>query len=105
MIRAGRMDRRIELQRATETRDAEAGVVRTWSTYATLPAAVTPVSGSEGLKNQLPQASRTAIFLIRYRPGVLVTDRILFGGVPWDITFIAEQGRREALELTATATT
>lgn len=41
--------------------------------------------------------------LLRWVPGVAVSDRILHGGKVWNIVAIAEIGRRKGLELRAVA--
>lgn len=45
--------------------------------------------------------SNNAVFLLRWVPGVAVSDRILHGGKVWNIVAIAEIGRRKGIELRA----
>lgn len=44
-----------------------------------------------------------AMFVIRWLPGVAVSDRITHGGKVWNIVALAEIGRRRGLELRAVA--
>lgn len=104
MIRAGDLDRRISIQRATLAEDPTFGeMVATWSTVATVSAAVRQVSGREFLSAEVTAAERRAVFVIRYRADVLTTDRVVYLGHPFDIREVREIGRREGLEIHAEA--
>ena len=101
MLNAGQMDRLIVIQRSTATRDTVGQEIVTWSTHATVWAHVTPIGGSELLKNQRDVAPLTSKFVIRYISTITEKDRISYDSRYWDILAIRELGRREGMELTA----
>lgn len=102
-MRAGRLDRRIKILEETITTTPEGAPSRAWAVVAMPWAEVIPVGGKERLQAPQTIAERTARFRIRYRPGVHESMRIEHDGMLWGITGIAEVGRREGLELTASA--
>lgn len=108
MIRAGSLDRRIEIQRATESRDDLNNVVLTWATLRTVWAAKADVRDGERWAAMEVGAEVTTRFTIRWSPYVADVnpkDRIRYGGRTYDIVAVKEIGRREGLEITATART
>ena len=101
-IPAPRFNRIVQLQRAEITRDSTFGSeVETWVDVAEVWASVNQTGTSEKFENDAHRAiaKRSAQITIRWRPGVLETMRVLFGGLIWDIEGIAESGRREGLKL------
>ncbi len=103
MIQSGKLQHRIELQRVTETLGPGRQPVQSWATYATGKAELRQAGLSEFLTSYGEGTSNTAVFLIRWIPGVSVSDRIIHGGKVWNIVAIAEIGRRRGLELRAVA--
>lgn len=101
MIRAGRKDRKITIQRATEARDAIGGVTETWSDHLVLWAEVVPVSGKEALEYDRNVSSRTSRFIVHFLDDITREDRISYDGDSWNIRFLRELGRRRELEITA----
>ena len=100
MIRAGDLDRRVSIQRATMDEDPTYGErVATWSTVATVAAAVRQASGREFLAADVIASERKTVFIIRWRADVLTTDRVVYLGEPFDIAEVREIGRREGLEI------
>ncbi len=109
-INAGDLRYKIIIERKTVSRDAAGGEVATWSTLLTASASVEPVGGAElaamaagassgilGLYATLPVK-----FVIRYRSGVLQTDRILYNSEHYDIININNMsGRKIRLEIMA----
>ncbi len=99
---SGQLDRRIQLQAPTVTRDSDYGAatVTSWTTVATVWAKRT--EGGAGLNTQAEQrvASRTVQHLIRYRSDVLPTWRIVDGARRFRLTGPGlEVGRRVGLLL------
>ncbi len=76
---AGAYRHRITLQQATETRDSLGGTVQAWATFATVWAAIEPLSGRELLQAQQVQAEVTHRVRLRYMNGVTAELRVLFG--------------------------
>ena len=103
---AGRLDRRIVIQRATTSADAFNQPLETFAALATVWAAAVPVSDGERMKAGQTLAGKMTRFTIRYSSEVADVDprdRIVFDGRTYDIAGVKELGRREGLEITATA--
>ena len=103
---AGRLDRRIVIERYTATQDAFGGDVETWATLTTVAAQYTPVSDSERMSADQINATSMARFVVRSSTvarSVDPKDRLQFNGVAWDIHGIKEtkEGRKRFLEITA----
>lgn len=106
MIAAGRMDRRINIQRVTESRDPTYGAVtETWADWKTgVHAGLSQSTGREYLNTDQPVSERRKVFLIRYIEGLTVRDRVVFESANYDIRDIREIGRRRFLEVQCEAT-
>lgn len=102
-MQAGKLQHPIELQRMTETLGPGRMAVQTWATYATGRAEVRQSGVSEFLTSYGEGVTTNAVFLIRWIPGVALSDRIIHGGKVWNIVALAEIGRRRGLELQAVA--
>jgi SPP1 family predicted phage head-tail adaptor len=103
---AGRLDRRITIERATTTADAFNEGVETWETLVTVWARAEPISDGEKLRAGETLAHKSYRFQIRYSSLVADVDprdRLTFDGRTFDIAGVKEIGRREGLEITATA--
>ena len=104
---AGKMDRRITLQRATATDDgfSTTGSL-TWSDIATVWAEVEQIKDGERWRAGAVEATVTHRFRIRYSSVVAYlgpSDRVLYQGREFNISAVKEIGRREKLEITASA--
>lgn len=106
-VRAGDLDRRITLQRASTAQDHGTGEeVATWVPIATVWASKRDVSDGERLASAQVQASITTRFVIRWSLGVSdlnPKDRVMFEGRIYDIAAVKEIGRREGIEISASA--
>lgn len=100
-MRAGELDRKIVIERVTETQNAIGEPVASWATFATVWAAVKPVRGREYFAAQGMQAEADSVFRIRWLDGVTPKMRISYDGAVYDIQHVAELGRRAGLELYA----
>lgn len=100
---AGRLDRRITIERASVTTDEYGGPVETWATLATVWAEVLPISDGERWRAAEVAATVTHRFRIRWGVGVEATDRISYDGKAFEISNVKEIGRREGQEITAQA--
>lgn len=107
-IRAGELDRRVVLQRATKSKNALNEEVKDFTPMAGMPAGGisarrTPISdGERGRADQL-LATATDRFLIRWADAwkdVNAKDQLVCEGVRYGIVGVKEVGRREGLELT-----
>jgi head-tail adaptor len=102
-MQAGKLQHPIELQRPTEALGPGRVAVQTWTTYASGRAELRQSGVSEFLTTYGEGMSTNAVFVIRWIPGVALSDRILHGGKVWNIVALAEIGRRRGLELRAVA--
>lgn len=100
-MRAGSLDRKIELQTWTEAESAIGEPIKTFKRLAYVFARVVPINGNEVLKSGRPIASKTAKFIIRYRNDLTTVNRIVYAGENWNILSMAELGRGEGFELLA----
>ncbi|WP_054006163.1 head-tail adaptor protein [Cypionkella psychrotolerans] len=100
---AGKLRHPVELQRMAETLGLGRKVQQIWTTYATGRAELRQAGVSEFLTTFGEGVSNNAVFVIRWLPGVSVSDRIMHGGKAWNIVAMAEIGRRQGLELRAVA--
>lgn len=73
----GRMRRRVTIQEKTVTRGSTGEELVTWSTVATVWAAVEPLNGREYLESRQTQANVDTRVTIRYRSGMEPTMRLL----------------------------
>jgi head-tail adaptor len=116
-MRAGRLDRKIELQRKTTSLSASGSSIETWSTFATRWASVAPVRADERFSAPLLVARQQAEFQVRWSQDIAdlsPLDRIVYPPVPdtspptpipstsiYDIVEVHEIGRREGLKIIA----
>lgn len=98
-MKAGPLDRRVTIQRYTETRDEFNEPIMTWADLATVSARVVQQSGREFLSADQTQAERRVLFRLRWIDGVTVLDRVSYTGRLHNIQDVKELGRREGLEL------
>lgn len=105
-IAAGRLNRRITIERASFTRNAAGEQVPSWATLAEVSAEVTPLSDGERIRAAEVSAEISMRFVIRWWPGVADVnpkDRVSYDGRVFDLWGVKELGFREGLELTAGA--
>ena len=82
MSRAGQYRHRVDIQERQEVRDPESGGVElTWVTvWRSVPARIVPVSGREFVAAAAVQSEVVGRIVIRARPGLKATMRILHNG-------------------------
>lgn len=105
-MQAGKLDRRISILRASMSRNSFNEQVATWEPIGTVWAAAVPVMDAERLRAGETLASSKFRFTVR-SSALTVTvdprDRIVFGNRTFDINGVKEIGRKQGLEITATA--
>jgi SPP1 family predicted phage head-tail adaptor len=99
MLNIGNMDRRITVERETETVTPSGSVVKVWTPVATAWAEVLQQAANEFFTGYGEAETGTVIFRVRYRPGITTADRVSYDGIPYGLKEIKELGRRDALEL------
>lgn len=102
-MRAGKLDRIIEIQRLSRTVDDYGTETEAWTPVATLRAQLVQASTEEFVNSFGSSAETIAIFRIRYRNDLLTSDRITCRGQAYDVKEIKELGRREGLDLRCVA--
>lgn len=105
-MQAGNLDRKVTLERFTTTRDVYNAPVQNWTTLATVSAAFEPLSDGERFRASETGATATARFRIRYSTTVAslnAKDRLTFEGTAYAILHVKQLGRRNGIEITATA--
>ncbi|OGR95736.1 MAG: hypothetical protein A2V88_15960 [Elusimicrobia bacterium RBG_16_66_12] len=112
-MRAGNLDRRIRFERATEAQDPDSGApILTWDPPAAsydCAAEVRPLRGQEYFAAQQFAAKADTLFRIRWPRGFETLPepdesvRLMYDGRIYNIQHVAEIGRREGLEILATA--
>lgn len=105
-MRAGKLDRRVTLERFTTTTDSYNEPVKSWATLAVRSASFEPVSDGERMRSSEVTATASARFQIRHSTVVAdlnPKDRLIFDGVTYQILNVKEIGRREGIEISAVA--
>lgn len=105
-MRAGRLNRRVELYRRAAAEDATSGEdVGEWLAVTSTWAEAKPVGGSEAFSANQTRAEASFDFLIRWRADVELLGvewRVVYRGKAYDVTAVSELGNREGLVLRAT---
>lgn len=98
-MRAGNLDRLIEIQRRTTGLDLYGTPVETWTTFATMRAQLlkNATDDREGARGHTTDATRT--FRMYYFAPLSLNDRLLYESQQFEITGISEIGRRVGLDL------
>ncbi len=98
-MKAGALDRRVLLQRATVTQDAANQEVLSWADFARAWARRRDMRGQERFQGETRFAARTAVYELRYLAGVDEEMRLIDNGITYQIVGIAEDARQGRLEL------
>lgn len=93
----GKLNRRITIQQAGTTQDANGEIVAGWTTFATVWASVVDVSGREFLAAGGTQNEALTKVAIRYLAGVLPKMRIVHGSDTYNIESVLGQDRKSLL--------
>jgi SPP1 family predicted phage head-tail adaptor len=102
-MKIGDLKRRMELQAPTDSMDDLGQPVRTWSTYATIWAQISPISVAEGLFGSQLKGLETHSILIRWRDDVRINHRMLYEGRIFLISSVRNlDENRQALAIAAT---
>jgi SPP1 family predicted phage head-tail adaptor len=82
---AGLLRHRVTFQSLSRTLDSAGDTVEEWVDDFTVWASVEPLSAREFVASQAVQSQVTARITIRYRAGIVATQRILFRGKVYNI--------------------
>lgn len=99
-MRAGSLDRLIEIQRRTTTIGLGGTVGQAWTTFATMRAQLlkNATDDREGERGHTTDATRT--FRMYYFASLSLNDRLLYEGQQYDVKQITEIGRRVGMDVT-----
>lgn len=104
-MRAGALDRRIQIQEATETQNTTTGAVtKTWARRLDAAAMVKSDQIPEGFSEERIMSTAMKRFVIRWIPWLTVKHRIIYETQEFDIISIGEieaTGRNHFLTVTA----
>lgn len=101
MLNIGKLDRRITIERQTETVKPSGSVSKVWTPVLTVWAETLQQSATEYFTAMGEVETGAMIFRIRWIDALTTADRVIYNGAPYGIKEIKELGRREALELRA----
>lgn len=92
--RLGELDQRVTLESSTMTQDGAGGAETTWSTYATVWAKVTPLTGRESERSDRREATSAYLIVLRNRDDVVEGHRLGWRGRKLNVTVVRSQGPR-----------
>lgn len=87
-MRTGSLDQRVNIERLTITQDEIGAIVEAWEALATVWAAVEPLNGREYFAANTTLSETTTRIRTRYRPDLIVTDRVNHEGTIYNINSI-----------------
>lgn len=87
---AGQLRHPILIEELTQQKDAQGGMLKTWTQYAFARAKVANMSGNERSATSQggPTGEARTEFTIRYMPGVQTTMRVLYAGAYYNIIHV-----------------
>lgn len=99
-MRAGNLDRIIEIQRRTTGLDLYGTVIDAWTTVATMRAQLlkNATDDREGERGHTTDATLT--FRMYYFASLSLNDRLLYEGQQYEVKQISEIGRRVGMDVT-----
>lgn len=105
LLDAGKLDRRVTIERSTASVDGHGEDILVWGSHATRWASARPAPGTERFQSAELAAQSVTRFVFRWEDGLVsVEDRLLHDdGRRYAISSVMEIGRREGWEVLATA--
>jgi SPP1 family predicted phage head-tail adaptor len=93
-IEAGRLNRRIRLQRPLDVPDGAGGYTRTWQDVATLWAYLEPKAGREQWQLQQVYPIHLLRVILRYSPSLHIDEsmRLVYRSQPYNIRSVTQPG-------------
>jgi len=102
-LTSGKLRHQILIERSTKTDDGGGGSTAVWLTHLSTRAFIKPISGGERLQALRVESDITQRIFIRYRTGLLPSDRINYGGRIMEIKAILNlEERNQWFEIYAT---
>ena len=103
MMRAGKLDKTITIERHAITVDDYGTQTEGWSQIATVRAQIVQQSTEEFMRSFGSTGETAMVFRLRHCDGLKVADRVTHQGQAFDVKEIKELGRREGLDLRCVA--
>lgn len=100
-MRAGKLDREIILERASQMIDALGVPASTWALLATMRAEIVEAAADEAMRDSGASSETSITFRTRYFGGLTLADRLTFDGHAFNIREVKELGRARGLEIRA----
>src|SRR5689334_13005349 len=98
-MRAGSLDRLIEIQRRTTGLDLYGTPIETWSTFATVRAQLLK-NATDDRENARGHTTNAALtFRMRHLDGITLENRLTYEGQQFEIVGVSEIGRRAGLDI------
>lgn len=103
-INAGELNRRVDIQEATEVQDSRGQPIATWATIANgddVPAKIEGVSGLERVRGRQVEATATHLVTLRHRTDITPPMRLIAddGRVFNVVSAVDPSGRRRRLNV------
>lgn len=98
-MKAGQLDRVIEIQRMTTVVDDYGTPSQQWAKLVTLRAQKVQSSTDEYIRGAGATDVTVIVFRTRYVDGITTADRVLYGGQFHNVKELKEIGRRQGLEI------
>jgi SPP1 family predicted phage head-tail adaptor len=95
-MEAGKLNKRITIQQQSTTQDSYGEAVNTWTTFATVWAAINPIIGKEFFASDIVNSKVTTKIRIRYLSGLLPKMRAVYGSKNYDIKAIMNIAEKNA---------
>jgi len=93
-MKAGSLRHRVIIQQLATGQDSAGAITETWSDFATVFAAVEPLSGREYWQAQQVAAETSIRVRVRYLAGIVPTMRVLYGSRILQILSIVDPEER-----------
>lgn len=101
MIDPGQLKTRLVIQQPVETPDDQGGVVRTWTTFATVWAQVTPLGSGRDIQADADGATQGYRIVLRSNLSLTLQHRFSDGTRIYRIAAIRERDDRRFIEIDA----
>lgn len=101
MMDPGQLKTRLMLQQPVETPDDQGGVVRTWTTFATVWAQVTPLAARNTVEADSDGATQNYRIVMRGNFSLTLQHRLVDGARIYTINSIRDRDDRRFLEIDA----
>lgn len=96
-MQAGKLRKRIEIQRRSSVQDDFGQPLTSWTTFAATNAEFEPLNGRELVAAQAVQSEVTHTVTIRYRAGITPAMRIKYAGRLFNIHAVLDEAERHRM--------